>query len=51
MNPERQERIDTSQARRQEIAKQIAALTREWDDLLGSEVQIRCEDAYERNME
>lgn len=49
MTPERQERIDISQARRAEIAKQIAALTKEWDDLLGQEVQIKCEDAYERN--
>lgn len=49
MNPERQQQIETSQARRAEIAKQIAALSKEHDDLLGIEVQIKCEDAYERN--
>lgn len=42
-----QERLEESAARRREIAQQIAVLTREWDDLLAEELQIRVELARE----
>lgn len=43
--------IERSQARRVEIAREIASLTREWDELFADEVQIKTALARTRHDE